>query len=197
MLSDEKFKKVKDLGKGEIVMKLPGTDMKMPYSEGKAFVNKEGTIGYNALKVYDVSTESTGKAEGLLGIIGEQLAEQLSDPDVKGLIKKMMAEEDIYLFFSKTKDGKDVITLPSMKDDEIYDKILEGLVLGGYSTAGSKLPSLKKIYAFHLQVIADRDVIADKAVLEKETLELVPKANEAYKKLLKLMEGSVMEELGS
>lgn len=189
MFSDEKFKKVKDLDKGEVVVKLPGTDMKMPYSEGKAFVNEEGTIGYNALKVYDVFTESTGKAEGLLGSLGEQLAEQLNDPDVKGLIKKMLAEEDTYLFFSKTKDGKDVITLPSMKDAEVDDKTLEGLVLGGYSTAG-KLTSLKKVYALHLQAIADRDLIADKAVLEKETLELVPKVNEVYKKILKLMEES-------
>jgi hypothetical protein len=187
MFKDEKFKKVKDLGKGEIVVKLPGTDMKMPYSGGEAFVNKKGTIGYNSLKVYDLYTKSTGKAEGMLAGLGENLAEQLNDPDVKGLIKKMLAQEDNYLFFSKTKDGKDVITLPSMKDNSIDDETLEGLVLGGYSTAGN-LPSLNKVYALHLQAIGDREVIADKAVLEKETLELTSKVNDVYKKILKLME---------
>lgn len=189
MLSDEKFKKIKDLGEGEIVMKFPGTDMKMLYSEGKAFVNKEGTIGYNALKVYDVIAESTGEAEGLIGYLGRQFTEQLKDPDVKGLIQKVLAEEDTYLFFSKTKDGKDVITVPSMKDEEIEDKAIEGLIVGGYGTAG-KLPSLKKVYAFHLRVISDRDLIADKTALEKETLELVPKVNKFYEKVLKLIEES-------
>lgn len=189
MLSDEKFEKIKDLEKGEIVVKLPGTDMKMAYSGGEAFVNKKGTIGYNSLKVYDVYTESTGKAEGMLAELGENLAAQLNNPDVKGLIKKMLTQEDNYLFFSKTKDGKDVITLPSMKDNNIDDKTLEGLVLGGYSTAGN-LPSLKKVYALHLQAIGDREVIADKAVLEKETIELTSKVNDVYKKILKLIEES-------
>lgn len=188
MIKDEKFRKIKDLGKGEIVMKLPGTDIKMPYSEGKAFVNKKGTIGYNALKVYDVTTESTGEAEGLIGSLGEQLAEQLKDPTVKGIIQKMMAEEDTYLFFSKTKDGKDALTLPSMKDTEIDDKSLEGFIIGGYSTAGNKLPSLEKVYAFHLQVIADRDLITDSATLEKEVINLVPKVNGLYEKVVKLIQ---------
>ena len=191
MILDEKFQEIKALDKGEVVMKLPGTDIILPYSEGSAFVNEKGTIGYNALKVREVLTRATGEAEGLVGAFGKHLAEQLNDPNVKELIKEMMASEDTYLFFSKIKDGKDILTMdiltmPNMNNNCVDDQNIEGVIVGVYSTSGS-LSSLEKVYEFHLQVIADRDLITDRAPLEKEVLKLVPKVNEVYEKELELM----------
>lgn len=183
----ENFEKIDSLKEGEVVMKLPGTDIVMPYSNGSAFVSKDGTVGYTALAVNDLVARSVGEPEGMMGILGAQLAEQLGEPALKEQIKELLARDNLYLFASKTEDGRQVITIPGMGDGlQVDDQNIDGFVVAAYSTQGGT-PSLEQTYAFHSQATADRKLAGGRSSLEKEVLELVPTANKLYVKAEELM----------
>jgi hypothetical protein len=190
MYEHETFEQVGNIEPGELVMKLPGTDVKMLYSQGEAFVNSTGDVGYNALNVTDMVAEEAGEAEGMFGILGKQLREQLSDPRIKPLLREIFAQDSMYLFVSKGTDGRTLLTIPSMTDEGIDDENLAGFVLGGYSTAGGSMRPVDNIYAFHSQVTAGRELVSDRATLEREVLTLVPTANGVYEKALEAMRSS-------
>ena|SRR3989344_1738124 len=93
----EQFTEVGSIAGGELVLKLPGTDLKMLYQSGTAYVNKKNTVGQLSLTVRNFATAEAGEPEGLLGELGHQVAEQLNDPAVQAHLRKMLAKQATHL----------------------------------------------------------------------------------------------------
>ena len=91
MYENEKFEKVGEIPAGALVLKFPGTEVSMLYDSGIAYVNENNNVGQLELGIRDIETKEVGEAEGMMGTLGRQLAEQVNDPDVKVLIKNIIA----------------------------------------------------------------------------------------------------------
>lgn len=185
MYSKEGFTEVGKIAAGELVLKFPGTDLKMLYQSGTAYVNGKNTVGQLSLAVRDFAAVEAGEAEGLMGMLGCQLAEQLNDSSTQALLRKVLAKHDTHLFYSKSKDGIEMLSLPG-SGDIIEDQIIEGMVIALYSTSG-EIPSADRVYRHYMKAVGKRKLVADRKMLETEVLQLVPKANGVYVKALELM----------
>jgi len=187
MYQNEKFEQIGDIPAGALVIKFPGTDLKMLYENGKAYVNKENNVGQLALAIRDVATEKAGEVEGMMGELGLQLAEQLSDPSIQQVLKELLEKQDHHLFYSKAEDGTEILCMPGVSGEyQIDDQNIARMVLATYNTQEG-VPSAERVYSHHIAAVGDRTLIADRPTLEKEVLGLVPKANGVYEKALELM----------
>lgn len=154
----------------DLVMKVSGGDIIFRYLDGTAHVNKQGTIAYASLLrcCFLVAPEARElpESETLLG--------------------------NVYLFYSKSVDGKEILTIPGWPDPFLQNAFLEeefpGKIIGGYNWMPEGLPSVKEAYAFHLQAIGGRELVADRSLLEKEVLQLVTKVNKVYADASKILE---------
>lgn len=187
MYSKEGFTEVGKIAAGELVLKLPGTDFKMLYEGGAAYINRKNTIGQLSLAVRALTTIKVGEPEGLAGEVGCQMAEQLNDPSIQAQLKEELAKEDTHLFYSRSRGGIELISLPGMSEEYgIDDQNFDGMVIASYSTSG-ETPSAERVYKHHLEAVGKRKLVADRKMLETEVLQLVPKANGVYVKALELM----------
>lgn len=189
MYQNEKFKKVGSVAEGALVLKLPGTDFKMVYSGGNALVNAQGNVGFVSLSITDAVAQKVGKAEGLLGSLGEQLTEQLADPEIKAQMREAISKDKLHLAYSRTTDGKEVLTMPGMGDEGVDYTTIEGKVVALYNTKG-KLPSKEDVYALHTRAVAGKQLVSDKKAMLESATTLVDKANSTYKQYLKVMKAS-------
>ena len=185
MVKMKGYEQIGTISEGELVMKLPGTDLKMPYKKGEAFVNQAG-VGYISLPIRDAYCVKTGQSKGLSGMLGELLAEQLNDPEVKKMLKKTLTR-DHHLFYSRAQDGVEMLCLPWIAEENyIDDQSMPNVVLASYTTNG-RIPTFKETYAHHLRGVGKRELVTDKNILEREILQLVPKANGVYGQALQTM----------
>jgi len=187
MYQNEQFKQVGNIPAGELVVKFPGTDLKMLYEGGKAYVNKNDNIGQLALAIRDIATEEVGKAEGIVGKLGRQLVEQLNNPSIQLVLKEFLSKQDHHLFYSKAEDGTEILCIPGMSGEyQIDDQNIAGMVFATYSTQG-EIPGAERVYNHHIAAVGNRKLITDRRTLEKEVIGLVPKANGVYDKILELI----------
>src|SRR3989344_1515092 len=105
------FTQIGKINEGELVLKFPGTDFNMPFKQGKAFLSDSG-VGFVSLPIRDAYCEENGEPEGLMGSLGKDLADLLSDPSVKSLLKEKLASRDHSLFYSRGQDGIEILCLP-------------------------------------------------------------------------------------
>ena len=187
MKNIKNFSQIGTIDEGELIMKLPGMDFKMPYKKGNAFLNNSG-IGYVSLPIREFYCQKNGESTGLMGSLGEQMAEQLKNPSVKILMKEALALSNHSLFYSRAENGIEILCLPGMSgEDNIDDINIPNTVLATYCGNEGKVPSFEEIYAFHLSAVGERKIITDRSKLEKEVLRLVPKVNNVYESVLQLM----------
>ena len=181
------FKQIGTLDAGELVLKLPGTDIKMPYKSGRAFLSDSG-VGHVALAVQDIYCEETDdEAEGFMGFLGEQITPLINDPSLKAIIKKTLSERDVSLFYSQDQGGVEILSIPGLsREDGIDDQIIPNMVVASYNTEG-EIQNAEKVYALHMEAVGNRRLITDRSTLEREVLQLVPKANGVYEKVLEAM----------
>ena len=185
------FERIGSLGNGELVLKLPGTDFKMVFEGGKAYLSDNLTIGYVSLPVKKIDCQENGEPKGMFGELGRQMAEQLMAPMAKTLLDKVLSSRDMSLFYSMTERAIEIISLPGMSAEEQISEEngIPNMVLAIYSL-NSKIPSAERVYALHLDAVGDRRHIRDRATLENEVLRLVSKVNGVYEKSLQLMRDS-------
>ena len=192
---NEAFSNVGEVQAGELIGRFPGTNLKMLYEGGKAYVNEAGTVAQLNLSIRDMVTEEAGEPKGFIGELGRGLAEQLSDPAVALVLKEFLAEQDHYLFYSQTKDGIEVLSIPSVTGNEsIDDENIPGMIIVSYSTHGN-IPDASDVYTRHIQAIGDRELLSDSETLKKEILEMPTKVNELYKRGLELMKDSPLNQI--
>jgi len=205
----QKFEQVGTFGEGELIMKLPGANFRLPYHKGDAFVNKTGDVGYTVLEIYDISAtkvelpdayEKLGESDGfMLGKGARMLADKVNEPEY---IKKRKGKSEIvYLLMSRTTDGKIILTLPTIignaslniskegvvqkSVDFIDEEIDENTVVNRYKLDSSKY-TLAKVIKQHVAFIEDygTEIASDKESLKGDVLQLAPLANAAYEGLL-------------
>lgn len=187
MYQNEQFSQVGTVPAGELVIKIPGSDLKMPFSEGKAYVNARGNMGYVALNVTDVVVEPTGEEAGLFAVVGGAIAEQLQDPNVRASLQAVLASSKTPLAYSRGVDGREFITIPGASGESgIEDGLFENAVVGVYSTSDGPV-SAEQVYALHCQAVGDAKLVEDKKEITKATLSLVDRANKIYEEGLALM----------
>jgi len=190
MYQNENFQEVASLSGGELVMKLPGTDVRMPFDRGIAYVNAAGNAGHLALYLNNIVAEASEEpAEGMMATLGEMLREQLSTTEAKKILKQVISQQPLHLFYSKTrtKEGTEILTLPGMGSENLVDYThIEGIVVATYTTKGN-FPSVEKAYALHGEAVGEKRLIADRKLITKETKGLVKKANQVYKTILEVI----------
>lgn len=175
----EDFGQLENMGSGELIIKLPGTDFVMPYETGIAFLSDSG-IGYVSLAVEDFFTRENGEPEGLCGIMGRQLAKQLEYPAVKALTRKAISESELNLFYSRSPDNIEIFTIPGMSGEYgIDEQATPNSVVATYPL-GKITPSVEEVYSHHKKAVGRRELITDRGVLEKDILNLVDKVNGIY-----------------
>ena len=190
MRIEKDFEQIGTLNEGELVIKFPGTDLKMPYKSGRVFLNNVG-VGYVALAIRDAYCEENGEARGLVGSLGRQLGELLRSPIMRSRLREFLLPRDLSLFYSQGQDGVEILCIPGVSgEDDIDDRSIPHMVVATYST-GREIPSAEKVYAHHMKAVGFRRLITDGSTLERELLQLVPKANWVYERALQ-----IMEELG-
>lgn len=188
MYQNENFNAVGSVETGELVMKLPGTDIRMPYKQGTAYVNATGNVGHLALNVSKLVAEASDEpAEGMMGTLGEMLREQLSTPEAKKMLKKLLAEQPVHLFYSRTVAGTEILTLPGMgTENNVDDNNIERMVVALYTTQGH-FPPAEKVYALHGEAVGERELLADRKILVEEIQCLVTTANQVYEAILEVV----------
>jgi hypothetical protein len=186
----ENFNQIGEIPKGELVIKFPGTDLKLVCKKGKAFLSNTG-IGYVSLPVRDAYCAENGEPEGLFGTLGIILAEQINNPSSKHLLRKRLALGDFSLFYSQTRKGIEVLCVPGISENnEIDTKNIPRMSIAAYSTTNG-IPSAEEVYVLHMKVVGKEKLITNKSILEKEVLHLIPKVNRFYEKALQIMNESI------
>ena len=177
----EEFVQIGTVPAGELVIKLPGTEIKTVYSGGESYVSKSGRMGYVALKPIDVIAVEVGEATGMVGLLGEQMRGMINDPTVKAEIMEQLAASNRYLFVSKGKE-KDIVTMPGLSDNggEVGDVI---------GVAYSGTPSFEEVYALHTRALRGQPVLNDRAAIEMAVLRLPERANELYNTIFDMING--------
>jgi len=188
MYNTEDFKQCCSVEPGELVLKFPGTDVKLLYNESKGFVNGSGTMGYLALNVVDLVTQETAdEALGQAAQIGLAMRAQSANPALKPYVQKLLASNPVTLGYSITKARKEVLTTPMLTGGlYVDDRSIDGLVVCSYGLAG-RVPSVEEVYQFHQNAVVGKDLVADLGLLEQQTPDLVRKANRLYQQALELM----------
>ena len=192
MYQNEDFKPVGEVSAGELVLKLPGTNLKMLYSSGTGYVNGSNNVAHLQLVLAGMVAEESGEpAEGMAGTLGEMLREQISAPGGQRLIQETMVGNNLHLFYSRVRDGKSILALPGLSEKDMVDSENhpEFTVLS-YNTRSDSLGYVDAVYGFHSRVAADFELVADRAELEREVLTLADKANGVYDLGLRLMRES-------
>jgi len=189
MYKNEQFEEVGTIGNGELVLKIPGTDIKMPYSAGTGYVNEVGNVAHLALTLSGMVAEESGEpAEGMMGALGEDLREQLNTSEVRELVEEHMVGSLLHLFYSQEKNGKGIITLPGISgENQVDDESHSSLVLVAYRMDGLHTGGIEEVYGSHSQVAGSYELVSDRSTLEKEVLTLAEKANEVYDFALEMM----------
>ena len=181
MYRNEEFKEIGFIGKGEVVVKFPGTDMKMLYSGGKTYVNKSGTVAHLALDLTDFVAEDSGEpANGLLGELGDMIKGQINDPSIRPQLLKSVTANPLSLFYSQVKDGKAIVTIPGFTGEEsINAESSEDYIVASYALVGSTPPA-DQVYPLHAKAVGNQEIVSDPKMLANEALTLGTKANEIY-----------------
>ncbi len=191
MFEDQKFEEIGKIIPGKLVIKFPGTDINMLYDESTVYINEAGSTGYASLGIRDVECSEAGEVEGLSGMVGRQLMDQLSDPDIRDQVKQMLANVDHPFFYSKAEDGTEIISLIGMSGEYSVDsQSIEGVVVASYATHG-QIPAASQVYNHHMQAVGDRVLASDRSALEKDVMQFVSKANSVYEKALEAMQESL------
>lgn len=203
--TEKTFQQAGVLGPGELVVKVPGTNFRMPYSSGEAFVSED--VGYVALNIADLVAESTGDAPNIdfekepklkkeffpwmyMGQSGKDLAAKLNNQSEGKEILRKLKSDRLYLAYSNF-DGHEALTIPGTAvhilnaaideinfyrlDVALYD-ILFMIELGVEQRLHNTL-------AFHSTALAGLEPNlnpVDKETLENGVLQLVSKANRVY-----------------
>ena len=156
----------------------------MPYEKGTAYINENNNIGQLTVEIRGMTGEEVGEAEGMSGDLGRMLADQLSDPETRELIKEFLSDKDHHLFYSRAEDGTEIISIPGMKGEyEIDHEFADGIVLATYSING-EIPEALRVYNHHTEAIGDLPLRADRTALEEEVLGLASKTNDVYAQIL-------------
>ncbi|MCK5026413.1 MAG: hypothetical protein KAS15_07475 [Nanoarchaeota archaeon] len=198
MYKNQKFEQIGNIPDGELVVKFPGTDLKMHYEDGKAYVNKGNNIGQLALTITDFTTEDTSEEKGIIGKFGSQLSEQLNIYKKQFNSRKLLAKQNYHLFYSKAEDRTEIISMPSLiRGDNIYENHLPGMTLVTYDPMGKEI-SAEKVLRQHIATVGGKKLISDRQTLKKEVLELVPKVNDVYEEYFEIMKklSSVLSQNG-
>ncbi len=188
MYKTENFRQCCTLGPGELILKFPGTDVKLLYGPSGGFVNEAGTVGYVGLNVVDLVPLATEEQpSGIAGQIGLAMRAQSANPAAKPFIQRLLASNPVILGYSKTTTGKDVLTHPMLTAGlAVDDRSIDGLVICSYGLAG-RIPPVEEVYGFHQKAVEGRDLVADGGLLEQQTQNLVGRANRFYQQALELM----------
>jgi len=135
MQLDEKgvgFEEVSPLGRGELVVSVPGTTFKMPYSDGKTFVDITEGMGYAALSIEDLVVEKTHNpleayTQGVnaarirkdyypwldMAESAEEVGAKLDDPSVREETLRRLRSGSLYLAYSRSGlNDHEALTMP-------------------------------------------------------------------------------------
>ncbi len=162
----------------------------MLYESSTAYINKSDNVGHLSLAIRDFETEEDGEAEGFVGGIGRMMAEQLNNPSVKKMVRKMLADHDHHLFYSMADDGTEIVCIPGTDDKfQIDDQSIKGLVVASYSTHG-EIPSAEQVYGHHVSAVCHRTLLSDRPFIRQEVLDLAATVNGIYEKAFGIMKES-------
>lgn len=187
---NEEFTQVTLFSKGELVIRMPGTNIRMPYTQGSSYVNKPGNLAYVALDLNDIVAEDSGEAvTGVFGKLGLMLRKQLNDSEVRKKLLEVIEGSKIHLLFSQILNGKGILTLPGLNKDTVDEDVHKDLILVNYKMEG-KVPNLDEVYGLHWQAVAGRKLVSDKKRLRREASGLVDKVNGVYDFSLELIKTS-------
>ncbi len=188
MYNTEDFKQCCSVEPGELVLKFPGTDVKLLYEKSNGFVNGSGTMGYLALKVLDLVTQETADEPlGQAAQIGLAMRAQSANPALKPYVQRLLASNPVTLAYSRTTSGKEILTTPMLTGGlYVDDRSIDGLVVCSYGLAG-RVPPVEEVYQFHQNAVVGKALVVDMGLVEQETRSLVGKANRLYQQALELM----------
>ncbi|MDO8555677.1 MAG: hypothetical protein Q7R96_00710 [Nanoarchaeota archaeon] len=185
MYQNEGFSKVREIPGGTLTMKLPGTDIHLRYVTGTVRVNTTRNIGLLTLQVNDFEAVEVPGGEGLTGIVGDLLRVQLEDPEARQQVLDKLIEQGQTLAYSKTREGKDVYTIPGFGEEDSVIEIDGAIVCTHGTSEEEQWP--ENVYATHVQAIGIHKTQTIEN-LEAITAELVTRANTIYIAGLKMME---------
>ena len=180
----KKFEQIGKINDGELIIKYPGLDFKINYSGGKAYLNKNKYTGFIELKSrYFVAKEAKDYSDTPLGILGSSMVDQINSNE---LAKEGFSKRNIFILYSKTEDGKEIIVMPGINSPtEIYDDTENNAIIGQHNM--SELPLFGQLYELYETIVKEGELKISKNLSEDDILALVPKANAAYENVLKLI----------
>jgi len=186
MYKNEEFQQINTINKGELIMKFPGTRTRIPYESGTAFINNAGNIGYVALKITDLVTETVNESKRLTETQIKQ-AKSLQELKLEKQIKQMIKTSSITLFYSNTLNDFEVWTIPKTNNKIQIDNLqFHKMIIETYDIQKT-IPSVEQVYELHKQIVADMKLSKDKASLEADLKILPQKVNEIYNIAFRLM----------
>jgi hypothetical protein len=180
MFLDEKFTEADTLPAGSMIMVIPGAKMQIMYDKGKSYVNANGSIGYVALQVSDITAEEVQDAGLLTGIVGAMMVQVLNDLTMKPDVLKAVQKNPLSLFYSQTVTGNDVLTIGgSTETDAIQKDKKTKRIIATYSTSEGT-PSVEEVYALHLKAAANQILFEDQKTIREKAGDLVNITNAIY-----------------
>ena len=199
----EGFQQVGSVDEGQLVFKLPGTDVIMRYSGGTAHVNR-GDVGYLALNMVDVNIIGTeakinpdddpfnmqGVLERYAGPyrkVSTKLREvyEASDADFKRAQNAQFSSRPIKLLFSQAGDGSSITFLPwALEEDKVKIYGENRSAAGFYHMKDENAPTVETLFRLHKSVVRSVNLANNRERTIRGTLELADSANRIYEHLL-------------
>ncbi|MEA3515497.1 MAG: hypothetical protein U9R34_08520 [Nanoarchaeota archaeon] len=196
MYQKERFEYIGNIPSGELIAKSPDIDskmlyyFKMPYGDGKGYINKENNIGFLKLAIDDIIPERISKAKGKISKCIHLFTKKFKKPEYQITLNKFLADQDYSLFYSRVEDGTEILCIPGLSNRyQINDRDIQGIVLATYPlslTLSDKMNNIHHATNLHIaaklhdEAIGERKLISDRSEIEKEVLGLVQKVNNIY-----------------
>ena len=174
-----KFKQIGDIPSGELVMKLPEIDFRMPYSKGRVYINSKNNTGKITLAIKNIIPKETGEPKDETDTYIRQFAEELNNPPFQTALKKYLAKHDYPIFYSNATDGTEIVSIPGMSNKyQINDLEDYNIVVATYPI--NHFLNNNKLYKSHSIATGERKLISNESRLEEKISNLAQKVSDIY-----------------
>mgnify|MGYP005623602597 CR=1 FL=1 len=200
----EDILRVKSLDPGELVLKVPGTDIKFFYKNGESYINRKGNLAFVGLDIYDMALEKTTGCPEELKELTNEIRSYFDDNVTKDVLNQYFGESQAFICYSECKDGVGIITLPNIltEDDVLpgttivqeFENTWMDKVVAFYDLQYTK-PYLGVIAKIHENIIGEREIISDPYKMSKTAINLVDIANNIYERELQLLKGEDLPKI--
>ncbi len=179
------FEQIGDIADSTLILKFPGTDIRMPFTNGEAYMNRLGMVfvSFNFVDSYAVKN---GEPKGAYGIVGQMISDELANPMLKARTLENFRNNPCHLFYSLGKAGIEVLTIPGMESNSTCE--MDNRLVTFYETRlYDAMPTMEKVQELHKNSAGLMELAKDRRSLDKEVLKIISKANESYEQAMHAM----------